>query len=149
MASSKNVRPSGSWFGSYLSTRVAVKVPSIERYPLKFSSSMVLLIKIALPEMELWEANLPLNIKVPISRQQVPIGNSISPEKFMRSFVVCDQAAGRGAATGLPSGSVSRGKKEPAPLACASNTRFFSPTPERSEERRVGKECRSRWSPYH
>jgi len=24
----------------------------------------------------------------------------------------------------------------------------FSPTP-RSEERRVGKECRSRWSPYH
>src|SRR2546422_11051200 len=24
-----------------------------------------------------------------------------------------------------------------------------SPTPGRSEERRVGKECRSRWSPYH
>src|SRR2546426_8499070 len=23
------------------------------------------------------------------------------------------------------------------------------PTPVRSEERRVGKECRSRWSPYH
>ena len=23
------------------------------------------------------------------------------------------------------------------------------PTYERSEERRVGKECRSRWSPYH
>ena len=23
------------------------------------------------------------------------------------------------------------------------------PTVERSEERRVGKECRSRWSPYH
>ena len=22
-------------------------------------------------------------------------------------------------------------------------------TPDRSEERRVGKECRSRWSPYH
>ena len=29
--------------------------------------------------------------------------------------------------------------------------RFFDshPTGERSEERRVGKECRSRWSPYH
>ena len=26
--------------------------------------------------------------------------------------------------------------------------RFFLGTP-RSEERRVGKECRSRWSPYH
>src|SRR5258706_15332829 len=26
---------------------------------------------------------------------------------------------------------------------------FLSVTKERSEERRVGKECRSRWSPYH
>ena len=25
----------------------------------------------------------------------------------------------------------------------------FILTPKRSEERRVGKECRSRWSPYH
>ena len=25
----------------------------------------------------------------------------------------------------------------------------FSTASERSEERRVGKECRSRWSPYH
>ena len=25
----------------------------------------------------------------------------------------------------------------------------FHPTGTRSEERRVGKECRSRWSPYH
>ena len=25
----------------------------------------------------------------------------------------------------------------------------FDPSAERSEERRVGKECRSRWSPYH
>src|SRR5204863_5399708 len=27
--------------------------------------------------------------------------------------------------------------------------RFGNFTPQRSEERRVGKECRSRWSPYH
>ncbi len=26
---------------------------------------------------------------------------------------------------------------------------FFTLSPDRSEERRVGKECRSRWSPYH
>src|SRR3712207_8733980 len=26
---------------------------------------------------------------------------------------------------------------------------FEAAVPERSEERRVGKECRSRWSPYH
>ena len=28
-------------------------------------------------------------------------------------------------------------------------TPFFSFFEDRSEERRVGKECRSRWSPYH
>src|SRR2546427_11095301 len=32
-----------------------------------------------------------------------------------------------------------------AELSCSRNTRPTS----RSEERRVGKECRSRWSPYH
>ena len=26
---------------------------------------------------------------------------------------------------------------------------YYTGTPARSEERRVGKECRSRWSPYH
>ena len=29
------------------------------------------------------------------------------------------------------------------------NTYVILPAAERSEERRVGKECRSRWSPYH
>ena len=28
-------------------------------------------------------------------------------------------------------------------------TAFHAPVATRSEERRVGKECRSRWSPYH
>ena len=28
-------------------------------------------------------------------------------------------------------------------------TKHSTPAAERSEERRVGKECRSRWSPYH
>ena len=28
-------------------------------------------------------------------------------------------------------------------------TKFDILRPQRSEERRVGKECRSRWSPYH
>src|SRR5256885_7071182 len=35
-----------------------------------------------------------------------------------------------------------------APSASASSF-FSSPFHRRSEERRVGKECRSRWSPYH
>src|SRR2546430_17045902 len=35
--------------------------------------------------------------------------------------------------------------------SCSSRARAEPPTtrPSRSEERRVGKECRSRWSPYH
>src|SRR5688572_31827521 len=36
------------------------------------------------------------------------------------------------------------------PLApVAVSARRQAPVPVRSEERRVGKECRSRWSPYH
>src|SRR5688572_32302868 len=34
-------------------------------------------------------------------------------------------------------------------LSVAGDHEFASPNPDRSEERRVGKECRSRWSPYH
>ena len=30
-----------------------------------------------------------------------------------------------------------------------SDDEFLPGSPSRSEERRVGKECRSRWSPYH
>ena len=33
-------------------------------------------------------------------------------------------------------------------IGTATNTALL-PEPDRSEERRVGKECRSRWSPYH
>src|SRR2546421_7756336 len=33
--------------------------------------------------------------------------------------------------------------------ALAALREFFTVSPLRSEERRVGKECRSRWSPYH
>src|SRR3712207_9323060 len=36
-----------------------------------------------------------------------------------------------------------------ATLAAVNKVAFQLTTPDRSEERRVGKECRSRWSPYH
>src|SRR2546429_6588146 len=41
--------------------------------------------------------------------------------------------------------------KTPATAATAANTwaEVFLQRVRRSEERRVGKECRSRWSPYH
>src|SRR3712207_9249510 len=35
------------------------------------------------------------------------------------------------------------------PLGGVSNLESLPEKPARSEERRVGKECRSRWSPYH
>src|SRR6202000_3529855 len=35
------------------------------------------------------------------------------------------------------------------PYGHCRNAPFHGFWPERSEERRVGKECRSRWSPYH
>ena len=34
-------------------------------------------------------------------------------------------------------------------VGLAPDERGFIPVTTRSEERRVGKECRSRWSPYH
>src|SRR5260370_6712298 len=34
-------------------------------------------------------------------------------------------------------------------IPCAPNGPLVSAQEKRSEERRVGKECRSRWSPYH
>ena len=37
----------------------------------------------------------------------------------------------------------------PAGGATPENSSAVPPEPARSEERRVGKECRSRWSPYH
>ena len=47
-----------------------------------------------------------------------------------------------------------RPRRESNPYICdfsrgGLNARFKRSHPNRSEERRVGKECRSRWSPYH
>jgi len=111
---------------------VAVKVPTVERNPLKFSSSTVLAMKMALPVIEWFEAKVPLKINVPTSLQQVPSGNSTFPAKVTRLFVNSDQTAGRGLASGLFSGSVSRGKKVAAPRDVVSRIKFFSPTPDRS-----------------
>src|SRR3712207_9341341 len=40
-------------------------------------------------------------------------------------------------------------KPATAPTAVKTEATATKPVVERSEERRVGKECRSRWSPYH
>ena len=56
------------------------------------------------------------------------------------------------AANGIVSQLVSRGDPVVAVGGCVhepTKTSFCLATDVRSEERRVGKECRSRWSPYH
>src|SRR3989442_6460771 len=47
-----------------------------------------------------------------------------------------------------PVGQASRPRDAAAPL-CGEGGPARRPVAGRSEERRVGKECRSRWSPYH
>src|SRR5439155_23392965 len=96
--------------------RLAMKEPLAERSLSGLSSSSTLVTKTTLPEIELMDSNLPLNITVPISRQQVPIGNSASPEKLIRSLVVRDHTAGSAVTTGWSPGAVSKSKKDPEPL---------------------------------
>lgn len=72
---------------AYMGSQMAVKVPTVERSPLKFSSSTVLAMKIALPVIEWSEAKVPLKINVPTSLQQVPDGNSTLPAKATPLFV--------------------------------------------------------------
>ena len=50
----------------------------------------------------------------------------------------------------MPGGSEAAWKTAyPNPDALVAAARSVGHGPTRSEERRVGKECRSRWSPYH
>ena len=50
---------------------------------------------------------------------------------------------------GVPTTLATEETAEPTPLT-EDEAETPEPVPEeRSEERRVGKECRSRWSPYH
>ena len=46
-------------------------------------------------------------------------------------------------------GMVERGLKEPGLATIVKLLNALNISADRSEERRVGKECRSRWSPYH
>ena len=46
-------------------------------------------------------------------------------------------------------GADEMGLEESVPATCFPMAAALASTTTRSEERRVGKECRSRWSPYH
>ena len=58
---------------------------------------------------------------------------------------------GIGAIAALLSGlaGLALGQTAQAQSYPSKSVRVVVPFPPRSEERRVGKECRSRWSPYH
>ena len=59
--------------------------------------------------------------------------------QFIGNYAVWQKNGGMPGGTSPPFSSLT-------PLACLKGILWF---PYRSEERRVGKECRSRWSPYH
>ena len=63
-----------------------------------------------------------------------------------------DAASAGNAAGAAPGGAAAEPAKESTPVinsAVARMTERSKGKDTRSEERRVGKECRSRWSPYH
>src|SRR5215510_8654194 len=93
----------------------------------------MLVTKINVPLIESSDSNLPLNINVPNSRQQVPSGNSTSPEKLTRLFVNSVHPAGTGSGTGLLSGPVSSNENDPAPFAFGSNIKLFFSSPLRAK----------------
>ena len=69
--------------------------------------------------------------------------DAMPPAKFRLSLLGRFELTGPGGPVDLPSKKLAGLL---AYLACSAPV----PQPrERSEERRVGKECRSRWSPYH
>src|SRR5256885_12384686 len=69
---------------------------------------------------------------------------------FQRVCARPDQTTERKSGTDQGEGSAQRGLGiDPAERGAVDSPCGLLPFLDRSEERRVGKECRSRWSPYH
>ena len=67
----------------------------------------------------------------------------------MEFFTMCVLAAGIGMALGTVGTGIGQGLAVKSAVEGVSRNPGASGKVLRSEERRVGKECRSRWSPYH
>ena len=80
----------------------------------------------------------PTGIKLTTARYYTPSGRSIQATGIKPDVAVDDTAEGN-----YPSFIIREADLDNH-LTVSGNT-----TDARSEERRVGKECRSRWSPYH
>ena len=86
----------------------------------------------------------PMPLIIPTSRVPVkPEGSEAADGAVAVSGARSSAAGGVGAAVsaGMPTG--------PAPAPPETGRSESASGRSRSEERRVGKECRSRWSPYH
>src|SRR3712207_829154 len=84
--------------------------------------------------VEVYGAHMPLNQVATVS---APEPRMLTVQVWDRSNVGPVEKAIRSAGLGLN------------PVTDGQNIRLPIPDLTRSEERRVGKECRSRWSPYH
>src|SRR2546430_9202239 len=69
------------------------------------------------------------------TRRRSPVRRDVGQSKTIKLFLILQMTSKS------PYGSV--------PLVCPTGSLTFQVSNTRSEERRVGKECRSRWSPYH
>src|SRR3989441_1593769 len=72
----------------------------------------------------------------------LPISNEVARLPTPLPTIAASSSQPVSAASACPAVSVSHETRFSLPSRCSTTTR-------RSEERRVGKECRSRWSPYH
>src|SRR2546428_13738399 len=105
-------------------------------------------------------------VSMPASKMKIAIANVLKEEGFIRDFELVADAKGpdrlmRSNRSGpFASATSSKSRMKPSSLSTFAIAIFifeagmltkscFAMTPFRSEERRVGKECRSRWSPYH
>src|SRR2546430_6027628 len=67
-----------------------------------------------------------------------------------RAELACElRAIAAGGASVLGLRQEARARRQRAERVACVDDAHADDQPERSEERRVGKECRSRWSPYH
>ena len=80
-------------------------------------------------------------------------GSTIKPQVCGQCTGFCDQTPVNFPGHRVPESSLSHAASPQGsrikPQSCCQAAGFHQQTSFRSEERRVGKECRSRWSPYH
>ena len=77
---------------------------------------------------------------------RIPVNSFCSELMDVLAAILRQQPVGNGRYSSRRSSSLSLRKAAKLMKAVANDSRS---TVQRSEERRVGKECRSRWSPYH